>query len=155
MAALFKYLATVAVIVSAVIVGAIFLGFAAVIETPPTTTPAWKLERLKTDPDTRYISEGSLSPIYPATPGKELSRKPVRTIARPAKQNEMASAKSFVKPAKAKPLDVSQGLRTYKLRWQIYAAGENDRNYSRQSSGYAEESQVHPRILNIFSHDLY
>jgi len=71
MAALFKYFLSVAVIVPAVIVVAIFLGFAAVVETPATTTPAWKIERLKPEPNTPYIAQRSLSPIYPALPPAE------------------------------------------------------------------------------------
>jgi len=138
MAALFKYLAAVAVIGSAVIAGAIFLGFAAVIETPTTTTPAWKLERLRTEPDTHYIAQGSLSPIYPATPGKELLGVPAQTVVRVAKR-----------------LDVSQVLLTHELPRQIYAAVQHDRNYSQQSNGDAEEPQAHPRTFNDLAHDLY
>jgi hypothetical protein len=155
MAALFKYLATVAVFVSAIIVGAIFLGFAAVIETPATTTPAWKIERLKAEPDTPYIAQGSLSPIYPATPGKELLGKPVRTVVRVAKHHEVASAKPVVKPVNAKRLDVSQVSRTHKLPRQIYATLEHDRNYSQHSYGYAEESRAQPRMFKILAHGLY
>jgi hypothetical protein len=155
MAALFKYLATVAVIVSAVIVSAIFLGFAAMIETSATTTPAWKLDRLKADPDTPYISGKALSPIYPAAPGKELLGTPIRTVVGVTKHYEVASAKPFVQPVKAKHLDVSQALQLHKLPHQIYAAGENDRNYSQQSSGHAEEPQVHSRMLSIIPHGLY
>ena len=70
MAALFKYFVSVAVIVPAVIVVAIFLGFAAVVETPVTTTPAWKIERLKPEPNPLYIAQGLLSPIYPLPPAK-------------------------------------------------------------------------------------
>jgi hypothetical protein len=153
MAALFKYLAAVAVIGSAVIAGAIFLGFAAIIETPTTTTPAWKIERLRTEPDTHYIAQRSLSPIYPATPGKELLGVPVQTVVRVAKRHEVVSAK--LKPVNAKRLDVSQVLRTHELPRQIYAAVEHDRNYSQQSYGYAEEPQAHQRTFNILAHDLY
>ena len=155
MAALFKYLVSVAVIVSAVIVGAPFLDFAAVIETPAISTPAWKNERLKAAPDTPYIARGSLSPIYPATPGKELLGKPVRTVVRVAKHHEMASAKPVVKAVNAKRLDVSQVPRTHKLPRQIYAAVEHDRNYSQQNYGFAEEPRAHSRTLNILAHDLY
>ena len=156
MAALFKYLATVAGIVSAIFVGAIFLGFAAVIEIPTTTTPAWKIERLKAEPaDTSYIAQGSLSPIYPATPGKELLGKPVWTVVRVAKHHEVASVKPVVKPVNAKRLDVRQALRTHKLPRQIYAAVERDRNYSQLSFGYAEEPQAQPRTFKILAHGLY
>ena len=155
MAALFKYLATVAVIVSATIVGAIFLGFAAVIETPTITTPAWKIERLKADPDAPFIAQGSLSPIYPATPGKELLGKPVQTIVRVAKYHEVASEKAITKSVNAKHLDVSQMLRTHKFPLQIYAAVEHDGNFSQQRYDYAEEPKAHPRTFNNLAHDLY
>lgn len=155
MAALFKYLVRVTVIVSAVIAGAIFLGFAAVIETPTTTTPAWKMERLKADPDTHYVAQGSLSPIYPATPGKELLGAPVQTVVRVAKRHEVMSAKPVGRPVNAKRIDVSRVLRAHELPRQIYAAVEHDRNYSQQSYGYAEEPQAHPRSFNFLAHDLY
>ena len=155
MAALVKYLVSVAIIGSAIFVGAIFLGFAAVIETPALTTPAWKNERLKPAPDTPYIAQRSLSPIYPATPGKELLGKPVQTVVRVAKHHAMASAKPVGKPVTAKRLDVSQGLRAHEFPQQIYAAVEHDRNYSQQSYGYAEELQARSRTVNILAHGLY
>jgi hypothetical protein len=155
MAALFKYLAAVAVIGSAVIVGVIFLGFTAIMETPTTTTPTWKIERLKADPDTPFIAQGSLSPIYPAAPGKELLGKFVQTGVQVAKHHEVANEKPFVKPVNMKRLEVSQALRLHKLPRQIYAAVEHDRNYSQQSYGYAEEPQAQSRRLNILAHDLY
>ena len=155
MAALLKYLVTVAVILFAVFVGAIFLGFAAVIEIPTTTTPAWKIERLKAEPDTPYIAEGSLSPIYPATPGKELLGKSVQTVVRVAKNHEVASVKPVGKRVNAKHFDVSQVLRTSRMPRQIYAAVEHDRNYLQQSYGYAEEPQTRPHMMNILAHDLY
>src|SRR5665213_1978365 len=146
MAALFKYLVSVAAIVSAVIVGANFLGFVAVIQTPATTTPAWKIERLKPDPDTPFIAHGSLSPIYPATPGKELLGKPVNT-ARPAKKLQ--------EPMSAKRIDVRQALQLHKVRRQISAAGEQSRNYPQQSLSYAETRPSQPRTLSIFGHGIY
>src|SRR5665213_2482372 len=149
MAALFKYLVHVAVIVSAVIAGAVFLGYAAIIETPTTATPEWKIERLKAQPDTHYIAQGSLSPIYPATPGKVLLGIPVQTVIRVAKRYEVVSAKPVVKPVNTKRLDVSQVLRTHELPRQISATVEHDRNYSQQSYGYAEEPQAHQHAFNI------
>lgn len=155
MATLFKYLATVAVIVSAVIMGAIFFGFAPVIESPAITTPGWKLDRLKTEPDVPYIARGSLSPIYPATPGKELLGKPVQTVVRIAKSHRVASVTPVVKLVNAKRRDVSQVLWTHKLPRQIYAGVEHDRNYSQQSYGFAEEPRAQSRPLNILAHGLY
>jgi hypothetical protein len=154
MAAVFKYLATVAVIVSAIIVGAIFMGFAAVVVVPTTTMPAWKIDRLKAEPEAPYLAAGSLSPIYPATPGKELLGKPVQTFVRAAKHHQVASAKPVVRSANMKHLDVSQ-LRADKLPRQIYAMVEHDRNYLQQSHGYAEESQAHTRTSNFQAHGLY
>src|ERR1019366_1510256 len=144
MAALFKYLVSVAAIVSAVIVGAIFLGFVAVIQTPATTTPAWKIERLKPDPDTPFIAHGSLSPIYPATPGKELLGKP-RAMAE----------HTLHKPVTAKRIDMRQALQIHKLPRQIYAAGEERQNYSQQSHGYADEPASRPRSVIVFGHGIY
>jgi len=145
MAALFKYLVSVAAIVSAVIVGAIFLGFVAVIQTPATTTPAWKIER--PDPDTPFIAHGSLSPIYPATPGKELLGKPMTVAVRvPKKLHE---------PVIAKRIDMRQALQTHKLPLQIYAAGEERQNYSQQSYGYANEPASRPRSVIVFGHGIY
>jgi hypothetical protein len=155
MATLFKYLATVAVIVSAVIVSAIFSGFAPVIESPAITTPGWKLDRLKTEPDVPYIARGSLSPIYPATPGKELLGKPVQTVVRIAKSHRVESVTPVVKLVNAKRRDVRQVLWTHKLPRQIYAGVERDRNYSQQSYGYAEEPHAQSRTFNIIAHDLY
>jgi len=147
MAALFKYFLSVAVIVPAVIVVAIFLGFAAVVETPATTTPAWKIERLKPEPNTPYIAQGSLSPIYPATPGKELLGKPMTVAVRvPKKLHE---------PVIAKRIDMRQALQTHKLPLQIYAAGEEDRNYSQQSYGYADERASQPRRMIVLGHGIY
>jgi len=122
---------------------------------PAITTPGWKLDRLKTDPDTPYIARGSLSPIYPATPSQELLGKLAQKIVRTAKHHKVASATPVVKPINAKRLDVSQVLQTHKLPWQIYVAVEHDRNYSQQSYSYAEEPQARSRTLNIRAHDLH
>ena len=105
MAALFKYFMSVAVIVPAVIVIAIFLGFAAVVETPATTTPAWKIERLKPEPNTPYIAQGSLSPIYPATPGKELLGKPMAMA--------MRAPNTLHEAVTAKQIDMRQALQIH------------------------------------------
>ena len=147
MAALFKYLVSVAAIVSAVIVGAIFLGFVAVIQTPATTTPAWKIERLKPDPDTPFIAHGSLSPIYPATPGKELLGKPMAMAVR--------APNTLHEAVTAKRIDMRQALQIHKLPRQIYAAGEEHQSYSQQSYGYADEPAFQPRRLIVFGHGIY
>ena len=115
-------------VVPAVIVVAIFLGFAAVVETPATTTPAWKIERLKPEPNTPYIAQGSLSPIYPATPGKELLGKPMAMAVR--------APNTLHEAVTAKRIDMRQALQIHKLPRQIYAAGEEHQSYSQQSYGY-------------------
>ena len=45
-------------------------GFTAVVETPATTTPAWKIERLKPEPNPPYIAQRLFSQIYPLPPAK-------------------------------------------------------------------------------------
>ena len=89
MAALFKYFVGIAVILPAVMIvmvlsaanmGEIFVGIAAIAQAPATETPRWSIERLMAEPDTRYVVHGSLSPIYPASPGKEVLEKPVYTV---------------------------------------------------------------------------
>ena len=89
MAALFKYFVGIAVILRAVMIvmvlsavnmGEIFVGIAAIAQAPATETPRWNIERLMAEPDRRYVVHGSLSPIYPASPGKELLGKPVYTV---------------------------------------------------------------------------
>src|ERR1035437_7378919 len=147
MAALFKYLVSVAAIVSAVIVGAIFLGFVAVIQTPATTTPAWKIERLKPDPDTPFIAHGSLSPIYPATPGKELLGKPMAMAVR--------APNTLHEAVTAKRIDMRQALQIHKLPRQIFAASEEHQSYSPLSYGYADEPAFQPRRLIVFGHGIY
>lgn len=82
MAALFKYFVGVAGILPAVMIvmplsavnrGEIFVGITAIAQAPAAETPM-------AEPDRRYVVHGSLSPIYPATSGKELFGKPVYTV---------------------------------------------------------------------------
>jgi hypothetical protein len=89
MAALLKYFVGIAVILPAVMIvmvlsalnmGEIFVGIAAIAQAPATETPRWNIERLMAEPDGRYGVHGSLSPTYPATPGKEPLGKPVYTV---------------------------------------------------------------------------
>jgi hypothetical protein len=155
MGALFKYLVGVAVILplvmgvfSAVILGANFVGFTTVAHAPATTT-----SRLNADPiagsNTRYIAHGSLSPIYPATPGKELLEKPIYTAKLAKKHKELGSAKR---------IDVRQALKLYKVPRQIYSADLDDRNYPQQSLSYTETPRsqpLQPRMSIIFGHGIY
>ena len=152
MDSLFKYLLGLAALFSS----AFFLGYEASVDaTSAAITPQWKIERLKAEPDAPHIAQGSLSPLYPATPGKELLEKPVWTVARVSKHREVASAKPVVNSVNAKRLDVSQVLRTHKFPRQIYAGVEPDRNNSQQSYGYAAEPKAQSRTFHIFAHDLY
>ncbi len=89
MAALFKYFVGIAIILPAVMIvmvlsavnmGEIFVGIATIAQAPATETPRRNIERLMAEPDRRYVVHGSLSPIYPASPGKELLGKPVYTV---------------------------------------------------------------------------
>jgi hypothetical protein len=153
MAALFKYFASIAVILSAVMVivpavvrDGIFVGGTADTEPPATQTPKWKIERQKTEPDMPYVAQGSLSPIYPATPGKELLGKPVYTA---------RLVKKLQEPVSAKRIDVRQALQLHNVPRQIYAASEQDRNYPQQSLSYAETRPSLPRTLIIFGHGIY
>ena len=153
MAALFKYFMGIAVILSAVMVilpavvrDDIFVGLAADTEAPATQTPKWKVERQKAEPDTPYVAHGSLSPIYPATPGKELVGKPVYNA---------RLAKKIQEPVSAKRIDVRQALQLHNVPRQIYAASEQDRNYPQQNLSYAETRPSQPRTLNIFGHGIY
>jgi hypothetical protein len=151
MASLFKYLFGLVVL----LFSAFFLSYESVDMTLAAITPQWKVERLKAAPDTPYIAQGSLSPLYPAAPGKELLGKPVWTAARVSKHHEVASAKPVVKPVNTKRLDVSQALRAHKLPRKIFARVEPVRNYSQRSYGYAEEPQAQSRTFNVLAHDLY
>src|SRR5476649_1250178 len=152
MATLFKYFVGFAVILPAVVIlcavniGEMFVGFAGVAQAPAKGTPSWKIERLKAEPDTPYVADGSLSPIYPATPGKELLGKPVYTA---------RLAKKLQEPASAKRIDVRQALQLHKVPRQIYSAGEQDRNYPQQSLSYAETRPSQPRTLILFGHGIY
>ena len=153
MAALFKYFVGIAVILPAVIIfsavnmGEMFVGIAAIAQAPAAETPRWNIEPRIAEVDTRYVAHGSLSrPIYPATPGKELLGKPVNT-ARPAKKLQ--------EPMSAKRIDVRQALQLHKVPRHIYAAGEQDRNYPQQSLSYAETRPSQPRTLIIFGYGIY
>jgi len=141
MAALSKYFVGVAVIflavtvLSAVTMSEIFVGIAVVAQTPATETPRWNIERLKAEPDTQYIARGSLSPIYPTTPGKALLANPIYT----------ASVKR----------NVQQPLQLHNLTRQLHVGGEQDINYPQQSLSYTETRPLQPRMHIIFGHGIY
>jgi hypothetical protein len=63
--------------------------------------------------------------------------------------------KKLHEPVTAKRIDTRQALQSHKLPLQIYAAREEDRNYSQQSYSYADEPQSQPRMMIIFGHSIY
>jgi hypothetical protein len=142
MVVLFRYFAGVAVILpvvmilSAITMSEIFLGFAAVERFPTTETPRWSIGRLKAEPDTQYIPRRSLSPIYPAIAGKELLGKSTYT-------------------ASVKPLNTRQALQLHKLPPQLYARGEQNSNYLQQTLSYTEARTLQPRTRIVFGHGIY
>lgn len=137
MAALSKYFVGVAVVLAAVMVlfamtvSEVFVRFAAVAQAPATETPRWNIERLKAEPDPQYIARGSLSPIYPATPGKELLGKPIYT-------------------ASVKRNNARQPLQLHDLPRELYAGAEQD-----QSLSYTETRPSQLRTRVIFGHGIY
>jgi hypothetical protein len=142
MAALSKYFVGLAVILAAVMVlstttmSEIFVRFAAVAQRTATETPRWNTERLKAEPDAPHVAHGSLSPIYPAAPGKELLGKPIYT-------------------ASVKRAAVRQPLQLYKLPRQLYAGAEPDGNYQQRSLGYTDTQPLQPSTRVIFGHGIY
>ena len=153
MAALFKYFVGIAailptvVMVYAVITGEMFFDIAATAQTQVTETPRWNVAPpLKVEPDKSYAGRRSLSPIYPATPGKDLSGTRAYAARRVRKPQESVSAKR---------IDARQALQLHKLPRQIYAAREQDINYSQPSLSYAETRLPHPRALINFGHGIY
>jgi len=145
MIALLKYFMGVAIILPTVMVlcvittSEIFVSIAAVPKSPATETSRWNTERLKAAPDTPYIAQGSLRPIYPATPGKELLARPVNI-------------------ASTKRVNVRQALQLRKFTRQIYLADEKDINYRQQKLSYTEvrpSQTLQSRILVIFGNRIY
>jgi hypothetical protein len=152
MAALFKYFVAIAVIlpaviiISAVTIGEIFVGIAAIAQAPAMETPRWNIEHVKEEPYTPHIARGSLSPIHPAIPGKELLKKPVYTARLGKKLHE---------PVRANRIVARQALQLHNVPRQISAAGEQARNYPQQSLSYAQTQPSQPRSLINFGHGIY
>ncbi len=152
MAALLKYFVAIAVIAPAVMIlyavsmGEMFVGIAAIAQAPATETPRWTIEPAKAETDTPYVANGSLSPIYPATPGKELLDKPVYNA---------RLAKKLQEPVSTKRIGVRQALQLHKLPRQIYATDDQNRNYPQQSLSFAETRPSQLRTLIIFGHGIY
>jgi hypothetical protein len=158
MATLLKYFMGIAIILPATVIlcavnmGELFVGFSEVAQTPAKEAPSWKIERLKAEPDTPYVARGSLSPIYPATPGKEIFGKPIYT-ARLAKKLQLLVS--------TKRIDVRQALKLHNVLRQIYAEDEENRNFPQLSLSYTEARpsqllrSLQPRMPIIFGHGIY
>jgi len=144
MPALLKYLMGVAAILPVVIaisvvnMSNVFLGISTFAPAPAKELPRWTSERLKGGAEGQYAGRGSLSPIYPAAPGKELLGQPNY-------------------PVYAKRIQVRQAVRLHKLPPQIYPENQQDRNYPQQSLSYTEpwrfpllpwQPQLHTRIIS-------
>jgi hypothetical protein len=145
MAALFKYLIGVAIILPAVIVlsaltmAEIFVGISTVAPATANDTARWNSERLQADAQTDYAGHASLSPIYPARPGRELLEKPVRSVS-------------------AKRLKVREPLHLDEFPLQLNPKGARDRTFPQQSLSYVEarrSKSLKVRIPIIFGHGIY
>jgi hypothetical protein len=110
-------------------------------------TPQWKVERLAHDPSTPTIPAASLSPIYPASPGKELLGKTaIVAVREPQKHQVTLAAKVAERPVRiALPLN--------KLPRKFFMVSSQDK-YSQQRLGYDSEQQSRPERIN-FGHGIY
>lgn len=117
--------------------------------------PQWKIERLLRDSATPVLQAASLSPIYPATPGKDLLGKAVIVAVRaPQKHQGSSVGKSTEKPVRlALPLN--------KLPRNFFTVSAQDKyqdkyqdQYSQQRLGYASEQRSRPEPIN-FGHGIY
>ena len=145
MAALFKYLISVAIILPAVIalsaltMAEIFVGISTILPATANETARWNSERLRADAQTDYAGHGSLIPIYPARPGRELLEKPVHSVS-------------------AKRIHVREALQLDKFPLQLYPEGARVRTFPQQSLSYVEAQQsksLKVRIPIIFGHGIY
>jgi hypothetical protein len=102
-------------------------------------TARWGSERLQADAQTDYAGHGSLSPIYPARPGRELFEKPVHTVS-------------------AKRINVREALQLERFPLQLYPEGARDGALPQQSLSYMEarrSKSLKVRIPIIFGHGIY
>lgn len=145
MGALYKYLTGVAIILPAVIafsaltMAEIFGGISAILPATANETARWNSERLRADALTDYVGHGSLSPIYPARPGRELLEKPVHTVS-------------------AKRINVRETLQLERFPLQLYPEGARDGALPQQSLSYMEarrSKSLKVRIPIIFGHGIY
>jgi len=108
-------------------------------------TPQWKIERLAHDPATPGLPAASLSPVYPATPGKELLGKAV-IVAVHAQKIHQETGKS---PKKS----IRVALPLNKLPHNFFTVSAQDQS-SQQRLGYASEQRARPEPIN-FGHGIY
>ncbi len=116
--------------------------------TPEASTAQWKVARLIADPATPVIPAGSLSPIYPATPGKELLGKPLVVAVRVERKHQSPLI------AKANDKPIRQALAINKLPQNFFIVSRQDK-YPEQRLGYASEPQSQPLALVGFGHGIY
>ena len=148
MAALCKYFVGLAVILPAVLgFGVItmreivveFVRIATFEQAPANEMPRWNSQRLKAEADASYVAKGSLSPIYPAAPGKELLGKPVYS-------------------ASTKHINTLEPLQLHNFTPQINLADKEDRNYPQQELGYNQKRLSLPlqqRMPVFFGREIY
>jgi hypothetical protein len=122
MTALIKYLMGVGAVllvtsISVATLGKVFLDFSTFAQVPAQELPRWTSERLNGGAEAQYAGRGSLSPIYPAAPGKELLGQPIY-------------------PIYAKQIKVRQAVRLDKSPPQMYP--ENQHNYPQKRLSYTE-----------------
>jgi hypothetical protein len=143
MTALIKYLMGVGAVllvvaISVATLGKVFLDFSTFAQVPAQELPRWTSERLNGGAEAQYAGRGSLSPIYPATPGKELLGQPIY-------------------PIYAKQIKVRQAVRLDKSPTQRYPENQQDHNYPQQRLSYTEswrfpllpwQPQLHTRIIS-------
>jgi len=143
MPGLLKYLMGVAAVLSVVIaisvvnITKVFVDVSTFAPTPAKEFPRWTSERLKGGVEGQYAGRGSLSPIYPAAPAKELLEGPTYAV-------------------NAKQTKIRQATRLRKLSPQTYPENQ-DLNYPLHSLSYTEtlrfpplwsKPQLHTRIIS-------
>jgi hypothetical protein len=110
-------------------------------------TPQWKLERLARDPTSYLLPAASLTPIYPASPGKELLRKSV-VVASGTTQRLLDSPRG-----KAAEKPVRSALILSQLPRKLLNLTPPEK-YSQQRMGYTAEATARLERVS-FGHGLY
>jgi hypothetical protein len=148
MAPLSRYLLGLAAAATVIFVGSLtFSDWKPALSVAESETPQWKVERLARDPATPVLSAASLSPIYPASPGKELLARAVVVVAQPTKRHEWSSA------AKTAVTSTPVTLATNKLPRKFINLSNQDKVSQRLS--YAPEPPPARIELVSFGHGLY